>query len=393
MKNKNLKQYLPLFLVSVFLITSSFVLILSNVSAIGLGPGKYEVDFSSGTSQILSFTVLNNADTPNSYRVYTKGELGEDITCSPDFVSLKARETGRFSCTLKMPNYLEPGPHRALIGIIESVPGNVGQIAVLSAVESRLTVNVPYPDFYVTIALSVNNTKINEPTNIQVKVKNWGKEDVTSKIPIKIMSGEDIVGNVITNEKFIESMKEETFNVEWVANVANAGKYNAVANLVHDDKTFNASKSFLVGDLIVDIVNLTSDIYPGEIGKFNLILQSMWSEPVDVDVEIEVLKDNVSLGSKKEKFSINGFEEKNLKIFWDTPLQEVGVYQAKVNLNYANKEKESLFNFEVKKREEVKKLTPIVLFSFIAILIIMVFVIFFFIRKGITKKSRKKPKK
>ena len=358
-----------------------------------MGPGKYETTFAPGESQTFTFSALNNADTPNTYKVYVKGELAEYITCSPESISLKARETSRFSCTIIMPSYLEPGAHQTSIGIIESVPGSVGQIAVLSAVESRLTVNVPYPDFYVTIGLSVNNTKINEPTNIKVSVKNLGKESATIKVPIKIMSGEEVIGNVITEEKVIGAMKEETFNVEWTANVANAGKYTAVASLAHEDKTFSASTSFLVGDLIMNIVNLTSEMYAGEIGRFDLRLQNLWSEPVNFDVEIEVLKDSISLGSKKETFDINGFEEKDFKIFWDTPLTEAGNYQAKVKLKYGDKEKESLFDFEVKNRKGGKTIGMMAVFGLAAILVIIILAVLFFIKSRIGKKSRRKLKK
>jgi len=394
MKTKNPKKYLISFLIPAFLIIFSFVLVLSNVSAIGFGPGKYEIVFSPGESQTLGFTALNNADTPIVYNVYTKGELAEYITCSSSSLSLKARETARFSCILNMPESLGPGPHLASVGIIESAPSSsVGQIAVLSAVESRLTINVPYPNFYISLGLSVNNTNINEPASIQVKAKNLGGDNITIQIPIEIMFGEEVVGNVMTEEKFIESMKEETFDVEWVADVANAGKYDAVASLVRDGETFSASKSFLVGDLIVNIINLTSEIYPKEIGAFNLSLQNMWSESVDVDVEIEVLKDNVSLGLKKEAISIEGFKEKSFKIFWDTPLQEIGVYQAKVHIYYGDKEKEALFDFEVKNREETKKSNKVVISILVAIGVIIVLVVLFFVAKGIMKKGRKKLKK
>jgi len=393
MKSKNLKKNLISFIVPIFLIIFCFIFIISNVSAIGMGPGKYAIDFSPGASQTLGYTALNNGDTPITYNTYVKGELAEYITCSPKSISLKAQERSGFSCIINMPSYLEPGPHQASIGIIESVPESVGQIAVLSAVESHLTVNVPYPNFYVAIEISVNNTKINQPTKIRVKVKNWGKESVNIQVPIQIMFGKDVVGNVMTDTKFIETMKEETFNVDWVANVAGAGKYNAVANLVHDDKTFTASTSFLVGDLIINIVNLTSEMYPGEIGKFDLILQNMWSEPVDFNVGVEVLKENISLGSKTEKFSITGFEEKDFKIFWDTPLQEAGNYQARVKLKYNNTEKESLFNFEVKNREESKLGGIVVVIGLVIILILIILAVLFFIRKEIIKKNRKKQKK
>jgi len=393
MKNKNLKKNLISLIVPIFLIVFCFIFVISNVSAIGMGPGKYAVDFSPGASQTLGYTALNNGDTPATYNTYVKGELAEYITCSPKSISLKAQERSGFSCIINMPSYLEPGPHQASVGIIESSPENVGQIAVLSAVESHLTVNVPYPDFYVAMEISVNNTKINEPTKINVKVKNWGKESANMQIPIQIMSGKEVVGNVMTDTKFIETMKEETFNIDWVANVADAGKYTAIANLVYNDKTFTASTSFLIGDLIINIVNLTSEMYPGEIGKFDLILQSMWSEPVDVNVGIEVLKDNISLGSKTEKFSINGFEEKDFKIFWDTPLQEAGKYQAKVKLNYNNTEKESLFNFEIKNRGESKIGIMAVVVGLVIIFVLIILAVLFFIRKGIMKKNRKKQKK
>jgi len=385
------KNYSILLILIVSLALFSFFFSISNISAIGLGPGRYSTDFSSGASQKFDFIAVNSLDKSVVFKVYVKGELKDYVTCDTESIPLNAKERKSFSCTIKMPSYLEPGPHQALIGVIESAPeGSAGQISVLSAIESRLIVNAPYPGFYVAIQISANNTKINEPASITVKVKNWGQNDATIKVPVDIMSGDKVVGTVTTDEKFIETMQEETFNVNWVANVADSGKYIAVANLVQDNQKFNASTSFLVGDLVMNIVNFTSEMYKGEIGKFDMKLQNMWSEPVSFDLEISILKDDKSIGSKKDKFDINGFEEKDFKIFWDTPLQESGNYKANVTLKYNGKESSSLFDFKVRSREASDKKNIIVISVIILIAVIIVGVILFNLNKFLKNMGRRK---
>jgi hypothetical protein len=359
------------------------------ISAIGIGPGSTNIDFSPGLTQDLTFVALNNGGYDMVYNIYTAGELAPYINCSEKSLTMEVGDKKYFSCKLSLPDQLSPGAHIGKVGIVEYKGKQAGQVSVLAAVESRITVSVSYPDFYLALSISADNVKINEKETFNVTVKNWGKDNVTLKIPIQILSSEgQIVSTAITNEETIAPLKETKLFADWTANVP-SGKYTAFA----DYQGFNASKEFLVGDFLINIVNFTTDVTEGELGKFELSLQSMWPEPITFKSKIEVLDGlGNSMGVKDDEFIIRSWESGLFKILWENPLNASNDYTAKVTVLYGNKTAEKNFNFEVKKKSAISSIdgNKMLIYALSIVIIGLVGVIFYnFIRNWRIKNNRK----
>jgi hypothetical protein len=296
------------------------------VSAVGVGPGKVDISFSPNFHSTINFVALNNGDTIKEYRIYVTGELSKYVECDHTIITVQPRERYGFSCEIKLPSDLSPGVHNAMVGVIENVPpDSEGGIIVLSAVESRINVNVAYPAFYLAMTLQANNTKVNDYSYMLLDVRNWGKENVSLAVPIEIYNDKnEKVGSTITIEKNIESLKSATFKPKWLANVP-MGKYTAIAKYSYGSQVFNASANFLVGDLYVNILNFTSNIPLNEIGRFDLLLESMWPEPINFETTVVVFNSsNDIIGTKKNNFTIGPWGSSNFNIFWDIPIAQPG---------------------------------------------------------------------
>lgn len=375
----------------ILLFASSFPL----VSALGIGPGYVGIDFSPGITRDMTFVAINNGAEDMIYKVYASGEISQYITCSDQFIDLDVGEKQYFTCTITLPSALAPGANEGRIGIIESKSVAEGQISVLSAVESRIVVNVPYPDFYLAMTLYANNVKINEKETFKVKVKNWGKDAVTLKIPISVISSDGkVMATATTNQATIEPLREAELTADWIANIPSA-KYTALA----DYQGFNSSADFFVGDYLINIMNLSADINKGELGKFDLYLQSMWPDPITFKSEIEVFDIlGNSQGVKEDELIIRSWESGAFKILWDKPINESGEYTANVTISYGNKTSQEDFKFRVKDKSIASSMDKdkLVIYGLSAVVFVLVVVIlwkFLILPKILLRKGNIKIKK
>jgi len=349
------------FIVLVFLMS---IICSVQVSAIGIGPGKTDITFSPGLVQKIDFIVQGTGGVAN-YDIYIKdksdgGALESMVKCDKSTIILQGGEWGEFSCTITLPSYMTPGSHEVRVGFIEKKSSAVttGTISVLAAVESRIAISVPYDGFYPKLGIYVNNTKKNENANFLVTVKNWGNKAGTASADVDVYNeNNEKVGSVKTDAKFVDTMQSDSLSAQWLANV-DPGKYRATARtLVGSNEEINATTTFIVGDLLLNIVNLSSDITADEIGKFTTVVESLWPEQINFELGIQVLNaDGTSIGSRKDTFVIGAWGSKAFDTIWDNKISQPGNYKANITLVYNGKTTNGLFDFAVK--EKAKTLIP-----------------------------------
>jgi len=385
-----------------YVLFSFFVFILlslnlPNISAIAIGPGKIEIIFSPGLSQKLDFVVQSNSAGTRGFDIYIKditdgGELVKYIQCDQSTLKLKTGEWAGFSCNITLPNYMMPGPHEVRVGFREQPVSTASTISVLTGVESRIIINVAYDGFYPKLGISVNNTKRNENVNFIVTVKNWGNKGGTASADIDIYSSSwEKVGSTKTDSKFIDSMQSDSLYANWLANVE-PGKYTAIAKTFVDGININASTQFLVGDLLLNILNLNSDITADEIGKFETTIESLWPEQINFDLNIEVFDINgKSMGSRKDSFVINSWGTKTFTTIWDNKIPTAGNYTANVSAIYNGKITSKIFEFSVKEKSKTLNKNQLILIILIIIMaiIIITLIVMLLIFMHMTKKNKK----
>jgi hypothetical protein len=362
------------------------ILSLSFISAIAIGPGRKSYNFEPGFSETIQFVTRNDKDS--RLEVYTSGVVGKYIQCLDKYLDVKSGQFQHFSCVISFPDSMTPGLHEGRVGVREALPeDSEGMIAVRTAVESIISVMVQYDGFYVQISLSADNVPAGNITTIRTIVTNWGDKTINLSLPTTIYSeGGEKVGEVRTNEKTISSLGKETLEAKWVADVS-PGSYDLYTEYNHEGEVFNATGTFKVGDLKINLLGLNSSIYSREIGYFDLELESIWSESLNFDVTIVVEQKGSEIGEKTMKSqTIPAWGSGIVRFYWDIPLDN-GDYTANVKISYSGKEETGSYDFKVsdKEKEVSEGLNQFILIS--AIVILVCVVIFFVIQKSFFKKK------
>jgi len=120
----------------------SFAFSLSNISALGIGPGKIMINFSSSLEKTLDFVAVNKASSEIEVKPYVSGELVQYISCQEELLKVSANSVKPFSCKLILPEEMKAGTYESRVGLSEISSGESNVNVVLS-VESRILVFVP----------------------------------------------------------------------------------------------------------------------------------------------------------------------------------------------------------------------------------------------------------
>ena len=119
-----------------------FVFSLSNISALGISPGKIMINFSSGMEKTLDFSVVNNENNNIEVKPYTGGELVQYLSCQKEPLKVTANSAKQFSCKLTLPKNMEAGTYEGRVGISELSLGE-NNVNVVLSVESRILIFIP----------------------------------------------------------------------------------------------------------------------------------------------------------------------------------------------------------------------------------------------------------
>ena len=152
------------------------------VAAIAISPAKFEFDFVSGLTQELEVTVVNTNSFPVNATISFKGVLSKYITYNTTIIELNSSGFSKQKFILKLPRFIDtPGENSIAITANEVINPLAGGIAVGTAVESQIKINVPYPEKFVSIQFLTENVNEGEPVDFRINLKNKGIDNcVTS---------------------------------------------------------------------------------------------------------------------------------------------------------------------------------------------------------------------
>jgi len=148
----------------------------------------------------------------------------------------------------------------------------------------------------------------------------------------------------------------ETLTAQWNTSGVNPGVYRAIATVVYDENTATTEVQFKVGELLIKIVDVVvEDIVQRSIGRFDIQIESFWNELIsDVYAEVKILDGETVIESiKTESVDMEPWAKKTIKAYWDTKGVEVGSYDARVILHYADKTTEERVTVNVVKFRRV----------------------------------------
>jgi hypothetical protein len=329
------------------LLVITLVILISNVSAIGVRPAKQDIDFESGLDTSISFTVRNTEDEPMSVTVNVEDDAVNYLFPNEQTLYLEPMQYQAIDFQIKLPQTMEPGINKLFFKVKENPAESAGTFVVAEAVRSFIAVKVPYPGEYLQATISAKNVKIGEMVPIEIKIVNDGTENA------EVSSGAlNILGNSVTDiipVSFdnIVSKGSVSKTIDWDTTDKTVGEYTAVVNIDFEGGSTSAETHFRVGDILINILDVASEeVSQGRRARIDIIAESKWNEQIkDVYAEITLYDQTV-----KTKTEI--MPEWNTETFTgylETEDIEIGEHSGTVVLYYLDKTATSDFTLTIKK--------------------------------------------
>ena len=324
------------------------VLTMQNVSSIGITPGRTTINFESGLSKEVSFSIVNSEHKDMSVVFTVRGDLADSVTLTQAYAEfLSTEETKTFSYFVNLPDKIEkPGLYETEIVALE-MPKDIKEkgtfVGATIAVVTQLRVYVPYPDKYLEGEVNVMDS--DGKTMFFIPVVSRGKLDIVNvKAVIDIYTGlNEKIASIESDTKSLNSLERKELVAEWDANV-NPGKYLAVVTIIYDNEVLKLEKEFNVGEMALEILEINvRDFRLGEIAKFDALVENKWANDLkDVYLNIIVYNDEgeIMADFKSPTYDIPALSKSEMVSYWDTGGVHEGTYDGKLMLKYGEKSTE-----------------------------------------------------
>ncbi|OIO80235.1 hypothetical protein AUJ84_04290 [Candidatus Pacearchaeota archaeon CG1_02_32_132] len=323
-----------------------FILLATNVFAIGITPGKTDVDYNPGTSREIEFIVINTDAQDSDFAVLIQGDLNESISVSEvSFKMLAGESEKKLKYKIDIPNSLSPGLHKGEIVVVQ-LPKKSGTggafIGAAVAVATQVHVFVLYPGKYAEASLDVLGPDADGSVTFVIPVTSRGDLDlVRVRADIDIYSSlNEKIDSVTTNQIEIKSGERKEVAVVWKGDVP-PGPYRAVATLVYDEQTLKLEREFDLGQQVLDVSSIVvNDFSLGGIAKFEILVENKWNRELSgtyAEMQIYNNKGEVMADFKSPTYDISALSKSVMVAFWDSEGVKAGVYDATLFLRYGSK--------------------------------------------------------
>ncbi|MFC1741505.1 hypothetical protein ACFL3V_03140 [Nanoarchaeota archaeon] len=409
----------------VFIMTvmlAMLVLISSSVSALGVGPSRQFISFSSGQIIEGELMIINDGKEDFRAAVYAQGDLADYIKLGKPIVDVSASDMVKtVPYTIEFPTASpKPGQHKLEVVVRQFPPdSDVADDTMVSAnlaVISQIIVKVPYAGKYAEAKLFISGTENDDtPARFTVMLYNHGTEDIErTYAKVEVLSPTfEKVAEIYTNNRSVKPKEEVKLETLWKPSVSK-GSYKAVVTVRYDDKEFKLEQAFDLGRFLIDVSDISVNKFSlGDVAKFDILLFNSWNTKID-DVYVEMIVEDSS-GKKMTEFKtsvidIPSQQGGELEAYWYTEGAAPGIYTVKLIVHYAGKITQKEYDFEVstnsmtklgtvgqaiiseEEKQEVKTqgLLIVLIIFVIVMLIVMNIVWFYFLSRQIRKKGGEK---
>lgn len=321
------------------LIIFSFIVGSSLVMSVGIGQffSQRIIPFVPNTETELKLSVFDSAHI----HVALEGDLAQYssiVDADPD--------GGPRTITIRLtfPEYLEPGDHTLYLVASETSAAE-GTVGGLASVRAGIKAFALYPAKHPLLeSIIANDINVNDKTEVGISTINYGEDLIDSAHGIiKIYNEENtLVATLDTDSSSVESYQtvSMTTTLDGAEYNLTPGTYRVNASLVYDGVEYPTSmeSTFRVGQMNVNVVDSTNDVFVNSTNKYKLTIESDWAGTIkDVYAKIsmpngKVLKTpNVDLTS--EGNGRKGAAE--LETYWETEGLSVGTYNADITVYYS----------------------------------------------------------
>ncbi|MBU1135889.1 MAG: hypothetical protein KJ559_00045 [Nanoarchaeota archaeon] len=323
------------------------VLLLQNVSGLGITPGRTTIDFKDGLEKEVEFSVLNNEHKNMQVLLMVQGELNQSVELFDNLVDfMPSEESKQFKYKIKLSSEISknPGLHTAEIVAFE-IPKQTEEgtyVGATLAVISQIYVYVPCPGKCIDAELNVLDAEQNSTITFIVPIINRGKLGIgDARALIDIYTGlNEKIGTIETDSLPIESGARTELSARWFADV-NSGNYIAKVSVFYDGESKSFEKQFSIGKNMLSIESiLVNEFNLGEIAKLRILIENKWNKELkDVFANLVVFnhENQVMADIKSATENIPSLSKTELVAYWDTIGVEEGEYDGKLIVKYEKK--------------------------------------------------------
>jgi hypothetical protein len=306
-----------------------------DVAAFGVSPGKLIVNYTPNEEIDVSFYTYNGDVAPMYVRMRRgTGDLNQYVLCDlEDELHEVPPEMGYyFSCTMTLPDGLEPGPHVARHGIVLVKPGEESTIKVEQVVLTRVEVTVPYPRKYIEVEWNFPDVLEGQNVPYTISLKSLGTEeifDAVIMVDVDNHAGEQVLSTtfdpfgLVTNE---EKIVESTLSTSSLP----GGIYNLTITANYDGLVDKYDEQLVLGNKMLYISSFPeATLLIGEISKLQFNVKSNWVEDIQGYADVVLQKDGIDVHNvQTDTQTISPAKEATLSAFVES--DEGGMYDAVV---------------------------------------------------------------
>lgn len=314
------------------------LLLVSTVSALGVTPGRYSIDFEPSVSGVKVIKIVNDEHMNLNLAVYADGDLKEFVIPNQTSVVMTPDMTDYYiEFSYNLPERIQkPGLKETNIIIRDVGQEENGQLVVTAklAVATQFHVQVPFPGIYAEAELDVVSED-DKPVGFHTRVVNRGAQDLDVKVTYIIT---DKAGNEIEEiqvaEQNLKPTERKEFVAKWQPTVA-AGTYLVESKVDYGPK-INLVKEFEVGGSFANPLAISVDNFVlGGIAKFNILVENLAAEDLsDLSAELvfEDANGNRVANERSIETKLKKGQKGELLVYWDTEGLSAGSYKGTLTL-------------------------------------------------------------
>lgn len=366
----------------------SEIFLLNFISGLGVTPAKIEMNFEKGFEDTFEYYV--SGISTGQAELSLSGPLSKYASLDKEFIE---GNSGSFKIHLNFfeePDVAGKQRIRVIVKEINADKELASAIGTSVTLTVAIDVYVPYPGKYIEIEkFTANNANIGEQIRFDLTLTSRGKEivNVFPRIEIYSIDNKNTETLSLKNRTLESGESIELVKFLETSNYL-SGNYNASLIVDYANKFAQKNLSFKLGELNIEILNYTRELFVGGIQKFQIDLESTWNNEIDgayADVFIFNSTNKKIIDFKTSSTNLIPWERKSIEGYFDTTGFQEGSYNANITLNYygrsVGQSKSQVVEIELIKEES--KLVFILII--ISLLLILVLVGIWFLLKKIKK--------
>jgi len=320
------------------------MLIISLVTAFGIGPSQYIVDFTPNHQENTHFTIYNKQAENLTFTITQITDLKGTTKTNLKEIKLTPNTTeAKIPYTITLPKDLPPGEYITKIQIREQ-PKTTNGITAVRKLSHKIIIKVPKHGKYIATNTATKDRQLT------LNITNIGIKDIDElQAHFRLLEQKQIVLNQDKNLGSLNSdeRKSTTFKLDNIPQ----GEYNANIKIQYDEAAKNISMPVAIGEpkLTIQEFKWIKGL-PGTISQFNLVVQSNWNRPIEAQTRV-IIRDGDAVLIDEETPVLN-FKAKSSSshpIYIDTSNLPYSNLTASIEIDYLGKEEKIEFKQEVTK--------------------------------------------